>query len=239
MRLRTLIVPVIAVALALSACGDDDDDGDGATGTTAEGGGGAERPAYREHRQGEPLERRGPGGSHLVPGGLRRPDQLARPTTRSRSRRTATSSRTSRSGPRPGRSIWRLPQPGADPDLVATGNDRAARGHGLRHRRLNDHVRRVVHGPRRVQREALRHPDEHQPQEHGLVPEGRLRRGRLQVPRRRRADRAVRPDRRRRRHPLVRRLRERGRDGLARHGLDGRHHAPDRGAGRLRQVGHP
>ena len=35
---------------------------------------------------------------------------------------------------------------------------------------------------RRVRRRALRDPDEHQPEEHGLVPEGRLRRGRLPGP---------------------------------------------------------
>ena len=103
---------------------------------------------------------------------------------------------------------------------------------------LNDTRRRVVRGPRRVRRQALRPADEHQPQEHGLVPEGRLRRRRLQGAEDvRRADRAERPDRRRRQHAVVRRLRERGRDRLAGHRLDGGHHAPHRRARRLRPVG--
>ena len=103
---------------------------------------------------------------------------------------------------------------------------------------LNKHARRVVRRARRVQRQALRHPDQHQPEEHGLVPEGRLRRRRLQGAEDvGRADRAERQDQGRRQHAVVRRLRERGLDRLARHRLDGRHHAPDRGSRRLRQVG--
>ncbi len=45
-----------------------------------------------------------------------------------------------------------------------------------------------------------------------------------------RPDRAQRADQGRRQHPVVRRLRERRRDGLAGDGLDGRHHAPHRRA---------
>ena len=53
---------------------------------------------------------------------------------------------------------------------------------------------------RRVRRAALRPPDEHQPQEHDLVPEGRLRRRGLHgADDVRRADRPVRPDRGRQR----------------------------------------
>ena len=54
---------------------------------------------------------------------------------------------------------------------------------------------------RRVRGQALRRADQHQPQEHGLVPEGRLRRGRLRGARDLgRPHRPERPDRRRRRH---------------------------------------
>ena len=55
----------------------------------------------------------------------------------------------------------------------------------------------------------------------------------------RRPDRAVRPDRGRRRHAVVRRLRERGRHRLAGHRLDGGHHAPHRRSRGLRPVGRP
>ena len=54
-----------------------------------------------------------------------------------------------------------------------------------------------------------------------------------------RPDRPERPDRGGRRHAVVRRLRERRRQRLAGHRLDGGHHAPHRGGRRLRPVGHP
>ena len=77
------------------------------------------------------------------------------------------------------------PQPGSIPALVDAGAIVALEDLGFDIDELNDAARRVVHGARRVQRQALRPADEHQPEEHGLVPEGRLRRGRLQGARRR------------------------------------------------------
>ena len=100
-------------------------------------------------------------------------------------------------------------------------------------------VRRVPPVARRIQRRALRPPDEHQPEEHGLVPEGRLRRGGLHGARRRGtscsrcrdqivADGST---------PWCVGLRVRRRHRVAGHRLDGRHHAPDGRSGRLRPVG--
>jgi hypothetical protein len=71
----------------------------------------------------------------------------------------------------------------------------------------------------------------------GLVPEGRLRRGRVPDPNDvGRADGARRRDQGRRWHPVVRRLPERGLDRVAGHGLDGRHHARHRGPGDVHAV---
>ena len=131
-----------------------------------------------------------------------------------------------------------VPQPGAIPGLVDKGRPRLARGPRVQHRRPQQAVRCGVRRPRRVQGQALRPADEHQPEEHGLVPEeGVRRRGLHGAEDVGRAARAQRQDRRRRQHAVVRRLRERRRDRLARDRLDGRHHAPHGWHRHLRQVG--
>ena len=68
-----------------------------------------------------------------------------------------------------------VPQPGAIAGLVDKGSLVALEDLGLQHRRPEQPVRRVVRRARGVQGQALRRPDQHQPQEHGLVPEGCLR----------------------------------------------------------------
>ena len=174
-RYRGVILLAVLVVIA-AGCSNNDDNA-GSSGATGGGASGQSENIGTVNV----LSALDPSEARSDAEGLRRQDQLADATTRPRSRRTATSSRMSRSGPRPERSTSSLlPQPGAVVEQAEVGQRRLARGHGLQHRRSQRDVRRVLHVARRVQRQALRHPDEHQPQEHGLVPEGRLRRGGLQ-----------------------------------------------------------
>ena len=78
-----------------------------------------------------------------------------------------------------------VPQPGSIAALVDKGEHRGARGSRVQHRRAERARGRVLRRARRVQRQALWPAHEHQPQEHGLVPEGGLRRRGLHRARRR------------------------------------------------------
>ena len=120
-----------------------------------------------------------------------------------------------------------VPQPGLVTELAAAGDIVSLEDLGFDIDELERVARRRLRRARRIRGRALRPAHEHQPQEHGLVPEAGVRRGQLRgagdVGR---PDRAQRPDRRRRRHPVVHRARERRRLGMAGNRLDGRHHAP-------------
>ena len=86
-----------------------------------------------------------------------------------------------RSGPRAARSTSiLLPQLGTIAGNYVPRRRRLARGHGLRHRRA-ERAARASRSSRSVRSTGEHYgiPIEHQPEEHGLVPEGRLRRCRL------------------------------------------------------------
>ena len=263
MRKRWLLAPVVALGLLATACGSDDDESGGAT-TTA---GGATTTAAARRRDDDRRARpTTTAGSHAPRASRSAPkpntgkvtllsagepsetdayqtifDDLINAKTdyKARSCPAATSSSSSRSRPQGGTlDVAAAPQPGSIPALVDKGAIVALEDLGFNIDELNDARRRVVRGARRVQGQALRRADQHQPQEHGLVPEEGVRRqGLHRAEDVGRAHGPQRQDQGRRRHAVVRRLRQRGIDGLAGDGLDGGHHAPHRGARGLRQVG--
>ena len=75
-----------------------------------------------------------------------------------------------------------VPQPGAVARASRGGERRLARGSGLDMGAARRDVRRVLPVAGGVRGRALRDPDQRQPEEHGLVPEGRLRRRRVHGP---------------------------------------------------------
>ena len=205
MRLRHLLVPVFAVALVASACGGDDDD-DAASDTTEQtDGGGAELGEDTGT-----VNLMSPGEPNEVEAYQEIFDELINAETDykveiesvARLRRAVPDPRRGRHARRRGGAAARC----ASPSSADAGDIVSLEDLGFDIDELNDAARRVVRRARRVRRRALRPAHEHQPQEHGLVPEGRLRRGRLRgagdVGR---PDRAQRPDRRRRQHAVVHR----------------------------------
>ena len=198
MRFRRLMAVPAVIVMLLAACGDDDDD-DGGAADTEDGGGGEDTGTVNVLNAMEPEE------DEAVQGIV---DELINSEADYEAELEAVGQlRGGVPDPRRGRHPRRRAAAPARGGGRRRGSGRRLpRGHGLRHRRARGDLRRVPHGARRGRRRALRPADERQPQEHDLVPEGRLRRRRLHGARDvRRPDRAQRPDRGRRGHALVRR----------------------------------
>ena len=132
------------------------------------------------HRHGEPPERRRARGGRRLPGDLRRAHQRRGRVQRSRSSRSGNFEEQFQIRAEGGTlDVAAVPQPGAIPALVDSGSIVSLEDLGFDIDELNATLGESFVALGEYEGEHYGLPDQHQPQEHGLVPEGRLRRRRL------------------------------------------------------------